>query len=81
MTARPWDHADRAAQAIVHDISDRRGLKWEWRQIDPGIRRAIRRRWAELIREAEAHLGVSPLELHLTQTAVSMESSASRGRA
>jgi hypothetical protein len=40
-----------AVDAIVEDLSDRRGLKHEWRQIEPAIQREIRRTWESLIRE------------------------------
>lgn len=44
------DQAIRGAiQAIIEDISDRRGLKHEWRQIDPDIRDEIMQEWRQLI--------------------------------
>jgi hypothetical protein len=48
--------ARKIVEDIEADISDRRGLKSEWRAIDPGIQEEIREEWAALaekrIREA-----------------------------
>jgi hypothetical protein len=44
--------ARRAVEAIVRDLSDRRGLKHEWWQIDPDIRADIKRQWQAIIMEA-----------------------------
>jgi hypothetical protein len=35
--------------AIIADLSDRRGLKWEWNRIDEDIRSKIREEWARLV--------------------------------
>ena len=35
---------------IIYDISDRRGLKQEWRQIDEDVQDEIRSTWADIIR-------------------------------
>ena len=48
---REPDFAQKVAHAIEMDISDRRGLKSEWCQIDDDIQEEIRDRWAEIIRE------------------------------
>lgn len=37
--------------AIEYDLSDRRGLRREWEQIDDDVKREIRRTWAKIIRE------------------------------
>jgi hypothetical protein len=41
----PTDEYDLAVRAIVADLNDRRGLKTEWRQIDPDIREEIIHTW------------------------------------
>jgi hypothetical protein len=38
-----------AVDAIIADLSDRRGLKWEWNRIDEDIRSKIREEWARLV--------------------------------
>lgn len=38
-------------KAICEDISDRRGLKWEWSRIDDDVKADIRAAW-ELILDA-----------------------------
>ena len=38
--------------AIIYDISDRRGLKREWSVIDYDVRDEIKQEWQEIIREA-----------------------------
>jgi hypothetical protein len=40
-----------AVDAIVYDLNDRRGLKWEWTKIDEDIQGEIRAEWAKLIAE------------------------------
>ena len=42
--------ATRAVEAIVHDLSDRRGLKSEWRQIDEETQADIKAKWRTIIR-------------------------------
>ena len=44
--------AHEAADAIIADISDRRGLKWEWNRIDEDIRTTIREEWTRIIGRA-----------------------------
>ena len=36
------------AQAIIKDLTDRRGLKQEWNRIEPDIQKAIEQRWVDL---------------------------------
>jgi hypothetical protein len=38
-----------AVDAIILDLSDRRGLKQEWDQIDDDIQQEIKETWAGLI--------------------------------
>jgi len=45
MTERQWQ---RIFEALDADISDRRGLKSEWRQIDRRVKREILREWREI---------------------------------
>ena len=44
------DMADRAVQAIIAALNDRRGLKHEWRRIDPDIQEQIAETWAHILR-------------------------------
>jgi hypothetical protein len=46
------DTADRAVDAIINDLTDRRGLRQEWEQIDKDTQKEIRETWASLIRLA-----------------------------
>lgn len=39
----------RAVAAIIYDLEDRRGLKHEWRQIDPEIQQEIREVWEKIL--------------------------------
>lgn len=41
--------AERAVDAIIDDLSDRRGLRQEWEQIDRDIRKEIRAEWIKLV--------------------------------
>lgn len=41
-----------AVAAIETDISDRRGLKHEWDEIDDEVKDEIRSMWAEIIKQA-----------------------------
>jgi hypothetical protein len=48
------DKAERARQAvklIIQDLSDRRGLKAEWFQIDVSTKKEIEKTWAKIIEE------------------------------
>lgn len=42
------DQAERLADAIIADISDRRGLGHEWVNIDDDIQEEIREEWIRL---------------------------------
>lgn len=44
--------SEEAVDAIVEDISDRRGLKREWRQIDADIQAEIKLTWTTIILDA-----------------------------
>lgn len=46
--------AARAVDAIITDLSDRRGLRHEWDQIDDDIKREIRHAWIAAVIEAFA---------------------------
>jgi hypothetical protein len=41
-----------AVESIVQDLSDRRGLRQEWEQIDEDIQEEIKQTWAVIIRES-----------------------------
>lgn len=43
------DMARAIVEAIEMDISDRRGLKWEWAGIDPEVQEEIRQEWVKII--------------------------------
>ena len=47
--------ASKVVSQIVKDLSDRRGLRQEWEQIDPGTTDEIIQRWEEIVRLALAH--------------------------
>jgi hypothetical protein len=38
-----------AVRLLEEDISDRRGLKWEWNKIDPDVKQEIREAWGKLL--------------------------------
>lgn len=42
--------ANRAVEAIVEDFTDRRGLRQEWEQIDPGTQAEIVAEWRDIVR-------------------------------
>jgi len=46
------EQAINAVNAIVRDLSDRRGLRQEWEQIDDETQGEIKIRWVEIIMEA-----------------------------
>jgi len=46
------EQAQEAVREIVRDLSDRRGLKWAWDDIDEDIQAEIKKRWADLILKA-----------------------------
>lgn len=43
------DAIDKLIAALEADISDRRGLKWEWNKIDADVKKEIREEWRKLI--------------------------------
>lgn len=45
------DKAQRIVEQIEADLSDRRGLKWAWDDIDPVPKAEIRGTWADMIRQ------------------------------
>ena len=45
------DKAQKIVEAIETDLTDRRGLRQEWEQIDYDLQDEIRDIWAELIRK------------------------------
>lgn len=47
---RQPDFAQKIVDEIEKDISDRRGLKHEWSQIQEEIQEEIREVWAEIVR-------------------------------
>ena len=49
---KPRTEAKRAAEAIVADLCDRRGLKDVWAEMDSRTRREIRDEWARLIQRS-----------------------------
>ena len=44
--------AAKAVAGILADLTDRRGLKHEWRQTEPDIQAEIVQEWQRIIREA-----------------------------
>lgn len=43
------DRALKIADQIIDDLTDRRGLKQEWWDIDDEIQESIRQQWADFI--------------------------------
>jgi predicted component of type VI protein secretion system len=43
------EKAQKAVDLIIDDLSDRRGLKHEWHQIDPEIQAEIKEEWVGLL--------------------------------
>lgn len=41
--------ANNIVNLIVDDISDRRGLKWEWEKIDDDVKSEIKKVWRDII--------------------------------
>ena len=41
-----------AAQSIIDDLTDRRGLRQEWEEIDEQTQEEIKATWAKLIAQA-----------------------------
>lgn len=48
------EKARKAVDAIIYDLSDRRGLRQEWEGIDEDIREDIRAEWTRLVAKAFA---------------------------
>lgn len=46
--SKPEDCAAQIVHEIVADLSGRRGLRQEWEQIDPDIRREIVEAWTKI---------------------------------
>ncbi len=46
MTDLEWDSI---FEALSADISDRRGLKWEWSAIDPDVMEEIKIAWRKIV--------------------------------
>jgi len=46
---KPEDCASQIVREIVADLSDRRGLRHEWEQIDPDIQREIVETWTKIV--------------------------------
>lgn len=38
-------------EILDRDISDRRGIKWEWEKIDPDVMQDLKLHWMEIIKE------------------------------
>ncbi len=51
------EQAKKAVEAIVSDLTGRRGLRQEWENIDPEIVADIKEVWADLIDRAFAPKG------------------------
>ena len=47
----------RVVDEIIDDLSDRRGLKQEWHQIDDETKDEIRLKWAQIIHRATSGKG------------------------
>jgi len=46
----PKDMSESIVDAIVDDLTDRRGLRQEWEQIDDGIQYEIKKKWRGIVR-------------------------------
>jgi len=51
-----------AVDEIIADLSDRRGLKWEWSKIDEDVREEIRAAWIEIVKRHTSR--EIPFKLH-----------------
>jgi len=56
-----------AAQKIVEDLSDRRGLKGSWEGIEPDIQASVIEAWRQIINEAVSRNSMSPEDLAMIQ--------------
>lgn len=43
------DKAEKIVAALIKDLSDRRGLRHEWEQIDDDIQEEIRNTWVAIV--------------------------------
>lgn len=48
------DETDKAIDALIADICDRRGLKWEWEKIDDDVVQEIRAAWRDILTQHQA---------------------------
>lgn len=48
----PIDRAKKIVDAIIDDLSDRKGIKHEWNMIDDDVKAEIRQCWADIIMKA-----------------------------
>ena len=53
----PGSVEQRIVDAIIFDLSDRRGLSGEWDGIDDEIKAQIRKKWMQIIRQELAKAG------------------------
>jgi hypothetical protein len=64
LSASEW--ATAIVRAIIYDLSDRRGLRHEWDQIDDDIKEEIRKQWTSIVLKVQgppdAVLTLSPSE-------------------
>lgn len=52
MPAQPKPAAARAVDNIIADLTDRRGLRQEWKGIDKEIQKEIRNQWRAIVEKA-----------------------------
>ena len=52
--------AEKAVSRIIDDLTDRRGLRQEWEQIDDEIQDEIRETWRDLVVDAWRELKNAP---------------------
>jgi len=45
------DKAEKIVKALESDLTDRRGLRQEWEQIDDDVKQEIRKMWSDIIRK------------------------------
>jgi trans-2-enoyl-CoA reductase len=48
------EQAKRIVDAIISDLTDRRGLRQEWEEIDSDIQNEIREAWTRIVMERGA---------------------------
>lgn len=64
MSRQPRDLATAAVRGIIADLSDRRGLKWEWQGIDDDVRAEIVATWEQLVLDAFEGAGMAEILKH-----------------